>query len=113
MARQARHELWLRVAVWHEETVASNRVKYKARVHSAFDARSEGLVAKAASARRQTGLRQMRHIVARMLRGDAVRCVGVWRGLVQDGSRRAELLALRADFEAVSILLFVWLNSSL
>ena len=30
MARQARHELWLRVAVWHEETVASHRVKYKA-----------------------------------------------------------------------------------
>ena len=45
------------------------------------------------------GLRQLRQIMARMVKGEAGLRVEVWRTAMKDEARAAELASLRADLE--------------
>ena len=64
-----------------------------------FESMQAALEAQMKAQGQSAGLRQLRQIMIRMVKGEAGLAIEVWRTAMKDESRLAELDALRADLE--------------
>merc|ERR1719174_2254022 len=82
----------MRLEVWRQEMKMDSYARYEA-MQAALEAqmRAQG---------QSAGLRQLRQIMIRMVKGEAGYRIEIWRTTMQDETRAAEMARLQADLEA-------------